>query len=130
MLQAIIDKPKRLEETLFVFDGNEEMSYDYPTYWGKGYRNFEKKYPRLMLAARHIVVVDCIGYAPTEILKKGPIIKLAFPIAGIQKLQSKISLITSDYDALMPVYHSAGDVPSNIRRRFVLEALEKLDVYF
>jgi hypothetical protein len=130
MLQAIINDSKRLEETLFVFDGNEEMSYDYPIYWGKGYRNFEKKYPRLMSGARNIVVVDCIGYAPTVILKNGPIIKLAFPIMGIKKLQSKISLITSDYDALMSVYHSADDVSSNVKKRFVNEALEKLDVYF
>ncbi len=126
MLQAIINKPECLNETLFVFDGNEEVSYDYPVYWGKGYRNFEKKYPRLILKARKIIVVDCIGYAPTEVLKKGPIIRLAFPIADIQKFKSKISLITSDYDSLMPVYHSADDIPVNIRKHFVLEALSKL----
>ncbi len=126
MLQLISEDPQLLNNNLFVLDGNEELSYDYPVYWGRGYRNFEKKYARQISKAKRLIVVDCIGYAPTEILSKGPIIKLAFPIQKINLLAKKIVLITSDYDTLMGVYHSDDDTLSRIKKRFIDEALEKL----
>ncbi len=126
MIQLIIDCPQLLKENLFVLDGNEELSYDKPVYWGRGYRNFEKKYPGQISQAKKLIAVDCIGYAPTEVLTKGPIIKLAFPIKGVEKLAKKISLVTSDYDSLMEVYHSDDDVPGIIKTKYVKEALEKL----
>ncbi|TAK57585.1 M28 family peptidase, partial [Patescibacteria group bacterium] len=50
-----------LDEALFVFDGNEEISYDYPTYWGHGYRVFEERYQKLLEGAQKVIVVDCVG---------------------------------------------------------------------
>ncbi len=128
-IEMIFTHPESLKDSLFVFDGNEELSYDKPIYWGKGYRNFEKRYGKQMASARQLVAVDCVGYAKTEVLtgKSGNgIIKLAFPVANIEKYNSKIQLITSDYDKLMNVYHSDGDNSDIIQDRFMKEALKVL----
>ena len=132
MLDKIIKEPTTLENNLFVFDGNEELSYDFPTYWGKGYRNFEQKYARQLHTANKNVVVDCIGYAPTEIYSAknaASIINLAFPIKNIADLATKTYLITSDYDSLMNVYHSDKDNGRNIKEPFLRQAYERLNDY-
>ena len=51
-LKLILDKPNLLKQNLFVLSGNEELSYEFPTYWGYGYRVFEKKYLALLKIAR------------------------------------------------------------------------------
>lgn len=127
--ELLVSEPQLLKDTLFVFDGNEEISYDNPVYWGKGYRNFEKKYSKQMAQVKQLLVVDCVGYAKTQIIlgKSGAgIIKLAFPIKNIEKFSSKIKLITSDYDKLMTVYHSDADDGKNIQSKFLKEATRLL----
>ena len=62
MIQVILSNKKSLKDNLFVFDGNEEISYDKPVYWGKGYRNFEKKYGKQISKAEKLIVIDCVGY--------------------------------------------------------------------
>lgn len=130
MLEAIVSNQRLLTDNLFVFDGNEEISYDYPIYWGKGYRNFEGKYAKQIANANRLIVVDCIGYDITTVLS-GPsdrhIIKLAFPIKNIDKYSDKIKLITSDYDKLMNVYHSDLDQPELIKEKYLKEALRVLN---
>lgn len=125
MTEFIVRNKDLLEENLFVFDGNEEISFDYPTYWGKGYRNFEKRYSKQTLSAQKLIVVDCIGYEKTQVLQgesASHIISLAFPIKNVKKLSSKIKLITSDYDKLMEVYHSDLDNGGNIKEKYLKEA--------
>ncbi|MEK7213891.1 MAG: hypothetical protein AAB637_02145, partial [Patescibacteria group bacterium] len=118
-----------LKDNLFVFDGNEEIPYDKPVYWGKGYRNFEKKYSKQISKAEKLIIIDCVGYDKTIVLTRksqNNIIKLAFPIENINKYSSKIKLITFDYDKLMSVYHSDLDIPELIKESYLEEALEIL----
>lgn len=129
MVEVILTQPEFLKDNLFLFDGNEELSYDKPVYWGKGYRNFEARYARQMSKAQQLIVVDCIGYAKTEILqgKSGSsIIPLAFPIKNCKKYGNKITLITSDYNKLMNVYHSDADDGDSIQDKFMKEAAQLL----
>jgi hypothetical protein len=126
-LELLLEKPELLKETLFVFDGNEELSYDRPQYWGKGYRNFQQTFPKVMQQAKRLVIVDCIGYAPTEAICGGPIISLAFPIANIDTYIDRITLLTSSYEKLMPMYHSDLDKVGNIKSRFITEARDMLE---
>lgn len=126
-LELLIEQPHLLDRTLFVFDGNEELSYNRPQYWGKGYRNFQKTFPKVMEQAIEIVVVDCIGYAPTEVICGGPIISLAFPITNSDVYADRITLLTSSYDKLMSVYHAELDVVDTIKKTFVDEARDTLD---
>jgi hypothetical protein len=130
IMMETVKNPEYIKENLFVFDGNEELSYDSPIYWGKGYRNFEKKYSKQMQKARKLLVVDCVGYKDTDVLssKKSDqkIIRLAFPIKNIGKFSKKIKLITSDYDSLMRVYHSDSDQPKLIRKKYLAQAFNCL----
>jgi len=126
-LGAIIQNKNILENSLFVFDGNEEISFDYPIYWGKGYRNFEKKYSRIMKKASRIVAVDCVGYSKSEIIKDEKVLKLALPLNDNKKYKEKMYLIASDYDKLMNVYHSDNDRLSLITEDYLSEAARKLN---
>jgi hypothetical protein len=126
MMELVITHPELLKKNLFVFDGNEEISYDHPVYWGRGYRNFEKKYNKIFKNTQQIIVVDCIGYDKTQILhgkSQRDIARLAFPIKNIETYSSKIRLVTSDYDKLMTVYHSDLDNGDIIRTKYMQEAL-------
>ena len=67
-LKLILDKPKLLKTTLFVLSGNEELAYDFPVYWGRGYREFEKKYWPLMKHSQKILIIDGVGNSPTEFI--------------------------------------------------------------
>ncbi len=127
MVELILSSPELLRDNLFVFDGNEEISYDHPVYWGRGYRNFEQKYPKQVERAQQLLVIDCIGYHKTQVLNgktNSTIVKLAFPIKHIEKYSGKIKLITSDYDKLMSVYHSDLDDGEMIEEKYMKEAME------
>ncbi len=125
-IDLILKDPRLLDENLFVFDGNEEVSYDMPTYWGKGYRNFEEKYGASMETCECLVVVDCIGYEKTQVITEGDILPLAFPIQRAERYADKIRLVTSDYDSLMTVYHSDEDNGALVQDAFWDEAKQTL----
>ncbi len=127
MLEMIIKNRDILKDNLLIFDGNEEVSYDKPVYWGRGYRNYEQRYPKQIAGAKKLIVIDCIGYDKTITLSgriDSKIIKLAFPIKKINKYYSKIKLITSDYDKLMKVYHSDLDQVGLIKDKYMEQALK------
>lgn len=121
-LDMIFENKHLLETTLFVFDGNEEVSFDTPVYWGKGYRNFQATYASIMNTCETIVVVDCVGYGQTQVVTEGELLSLAFPIEQIETYTHKIRLVTSDYDRLMMVYHSDADDGSLVEDVFLKEA--------
>lgn len=114
LLAIAINNRKLLQTTLFVFDGNEELSYDEPIYWGAGYRVFEKRHENLLAQAKAIIVVDCIGNSPLLLTKDLTILKLAFPIKNIEKYTAKTQLATGNFNALMRVYHSDADTPDSV----------------
>jgi len=123
---TIINNKKLLDKVLFVFDGNEELSYDFPVYWGHGFRVFEKKYFKIMDNAKRIIVPDCLGYGETTSIKDVKIIKLAFPIKNIDKWKSKIQVLGGDIDTLMSVYHSELDTVESLNEGDILLAVKKL----
>ncbi len=117
-----LSRQKDLDSTLFVFDGNEEISYDYPTYWGHGYREFEKKYFKLLKKAERIIVVDCVGQGKSIFICDSRIINLAFPLKRISEIKEKVSILTGDMDILMSVYHSALDLADNLTEKDLKQA--------
>lgn len=48
LLSLIKENPKTLSNTLFVFSGSEELSFEKPIYWGKGYRVFEEEFKEVL----------------------------------------------------------------------------------
>ncbi len=122
MLQIITEFPKTLADTLYVFDGNEELSYDYPTYWGHGFRVFEKRHNSLLAEAKQIIIVDCVGNGPTKISSNPQLLELAFPIKNSAKWLNKTSTLYGDIGKLMAVYHSEADSLDQLTEKYLHEA--------
>ena len=109
MMDTIIKYPETLKFVLYVFAGNEELSYDKPTYWGRGYRAFEKKNRKIMERCKNIIVVDSLGNGKTRVDQNPELMHLAFPIINMNEWKNKITLICGDMEKLMKVYHSQKD---------------------
>lgn len=122
MMKLILEKQELLKDNLFVFSGAEELSYDKPVYWGRGFRVFEKKYLNLFKLAKKIIIIDCIGYDKTLKIQDPKIVQLGFPILNAKKLANKIKFITADLNKLMKVYHSELDDISNIKIKYLDQA--------
>jgi hypothetical protein len=117
LLDLILNEKNLLKKNLFVFSANEELSFDYPIYWGRGFRVFEKKFPQLMGNCKKIIVIDCIGNTPPRVFSDLSTLKLAFPIRKLEKLKRKITLISCEFEKLMAVYHSPSDDISQIKEK-------------
>lgn len=115
-----------LADTLFVFSGNEELSYDKPVYWGHGFRVFEAKYQKLMARAKKIVVVDSVGNASPAVTQNSYILNLAFPIKNLKTWASKIYLVEGDLEKLLSVYHSDTDTLAQLEEKYLKQAVEVL----
>jgi hypothetical protein len=123
VIASIILESNLLNENLFVFSSNEELSYDFPTYWGHGFRVFEERYYKLLSKSKKILVVDCVGHSLTKIFRDETFIKLAFPINNLKKLKNKILVFSGEnLDNLFKVYHSNLDLPKEIKLKFLQEA--------
>lgn len=122
-LETITKFPQTLKDNLFVFDGNEELSYDYPTYWGRGFRIFEKKYFSIMEKSKKILILDCLGNGKTQKTNSLDVLKLAFPIKNIKKWQKKTFTLFGDIESLMKVYHSSGDTISQLEEKYLKESV-------
>jgi hypothetical protein len=122
LMKAILEKPEILKDNLLIFSGSEELSYDKPIYWGRGFRAFEKEYSLILNKAKKIIVVDCVGNACATVIKDLAIAKLAFPILNLNKVGKKVEIITADLDDLMQVYHSDLDDGRKITKKYFEEA--------
>jgi hypothetical protein len=125
-LKLILEHQELLKNNLFILSGNEELSYDFPVYWGFGYRVFEKKYFRLMKRAKKILVVDCVGNARPRSCTNAYWINEGFPVKNIKGLLTKIALIAGDLDKLMTVYHSNLDNLSAVNKTYLNLAYQYL----
>ncbi len=126
VMDAVVHNSQTLEDTLYVFSGNEELSYDQPVYWGHGFRAFERMYLSLMRRVRSIIVVDCVGYGRAAFSQDPHLVPLAFPITNVHTWQKKIRILSADVDALMPVYHSAIDDGRMITAAYLRQAHDML----
>jgi hypothetical protein len=109
MMGVIRENRDLLKNCLFIFSGNEEISYDRPNYWGRGFRMFDKRHPKLFKEAKNILIVDCVGNDKTKISKNKELVMECFPIKNIGKLKDKIVVACASLKKLYEVYHSKGD---------------------
>ncbi len=123
-LELLSQYPELLAENLFAICGNEELSYDETIYWGHGYREFEDTYPELLTRAKHIYILDSFGHTPVQQIKDVPTMTLAFPVAKINELASKMTVIAGDLGALMQYYHAEDDVILNLKDEYYQEAYD------
>lgn len=126
LLNLAITFPHLLKNNLFVIGGNEELSYDQPIYWGRGYRMFEKNHAPQMHKAKAIYVVDCVGNGKTTFDYTVDIVRLGFPIKNLEKWQKKIALVYGDFKKLMEVYHSDLDTVDLVKEKYLDDATQEL----
>ena len=125
-LDTIKNYPEILVHTLFIFDPNEELAYDQPTYWGHGFRVFEARHLALLRQAQKIIVVDCVGNGPTIVDQNPTMLNLAFPLANIKKMAHKTFTLYGDVPKLMAIYHSNLDTPEKLSSIHLKQAQKKL----
>ena len=118
-LQMAMEFPELLADNLFAICGNEELSYDQPIYWGHGYREFEKKHNQILKTANQILILDSFGQSKPEVISDINIVKLGFPVTDLQNIIGKTKMISGSFANLMPIYHTDGDVPKNIKSLFM-----------
>lgn len=125
-MKLILERQKLLANNLFILCGNEELAYDFPIYWGYGYRVFEKKYLGLFKKAKKIFVLDCVGNGKTQLLTDPLWIKEGFPVKIIKHLLKKTMIVCGDIDKLMTVYHSQSDNLSQLKPQYLENAYRKI----
>lgn len=129
LLKVLLSRSDLRDECLFVLAGNEELSYDCPTYWGHGFRVFEKAYLPLLRKAKRIIPVDCVGNGHPLLLTDPGIVSRAFPLQQSPLFARKTTLLTGDIDQLMQVYHSDRDDGRGLTAPYLdasVQALESL----
>lgn len=131
MLDVALEQPEILNNHLFVFAGNEEVSYDEPVFWGKGYRQFQDTYDSLLQGSERIIVVDGIGYSPTEITSHDRIVYFAFPLRNFDRFADKTELLAGSFEYLMDYYHCTSDDMRHFKNKYIEESrallLKRLD---
>ena len=126
MMGTILSQPDIIKDNLFVFSANEELSYDRPTYWGYGFRAFEKKFFKIMKLAKKLIIIDCVGNSSPKIYRDENLIYLAFPIKNREKWKYKIEILSGkDIQKLMTVYHSDLDGLSEIKQKYLTQTIKK-----
>lgn len=125
LLYLVKNSPEILKNSLFVIAGHEEVSYDEPIYWGKGYREFEKDYKKVLSKSKKIICVDCVGYSENDIVTDREFIQLALPLKDAEKYKNMI-LVTGSFEKLMEVYHSNDDSIDLLTEEQLLDAVEKI----
>ena len=126
LLRLIIDYPKLEKDNLFVLAGNEELSYDTPIYWGRGYREFEKKYGLLLKNAQKIMVVDGVGSGQILASKNMKMLEPCFPIKNLKKWRRKIVILHNSDEILNTIYHSELDISKNIKLEYLTQVNRKI----
>ena len=122
-LSLIQQEPILLKDTLVVFAGNEELSYDYPIYWGRCFREFARQNRRILESTERIIVIDSVGDGEPVLETDPKLLSLAFPIGDEPDILMKSCILTGDFDSLMTVYHSASDVVSRLSPAYLDSAL-------
>ncbi len=123
-IELIKSFPEVLKNVLVVFSGSEELSFDRPIYWGKGYRVFEEEYFSVLKNCKKIIVVDCLGFAQPDFIKS--YLVSAFPVKNLEKIKKKTFLLTVKekyFSRLWKVYHSKLDREEHISEKYLQKAL-------
>ncbi|HBI17574.1 MAG: hypothetical protein UR60_C0028G0022 [Candidatus Moranbacteria bacterium GW2011_GWF2_34_56] len=107
-LEIIKQNSKLLLDTLFVFSGNEEISYDdYETKSGYGFRIFEEKHAEIIKNSKQIVVIDGIGLGTPLFGQTG--LDWVFQIKLLDKVKNKIYWLQNNQGDVLKYFHTSAD---------------------
>ena len=128
LMANILWHPETLKNNLFVFTANEELSYDKkPGYWCRGFRFFENKYLHLLKNVQKIIVVDGVGTHKSYWMKEYKHLWPTILIKNLKKFQPRIIRLGTTSKTADQFYHSELDNISNIKKKYILQTIEKLN---
>jgi hypothetical protein len=123
-LVRFIDQNRHfLDTNLFIFAGNEELSYDS---FGKsyyGFRVFEEKYLSLLQQTKQIIVIDGVGLGQPQLSQEW--LDWVFYIKNFEKLKEKIFWLQNDQTDVFQLFHTQEDTEEHIQDNLIQDA-EKL----
>jgi hypothetical protein len=111
------------KENMIVFSGCEELSFDEPIYWGRGYRELESSFGKALKSAKQIVVADMLGSSSPKYITDQKIRLAAFPIKDMG-LFKRTKIVSVGGNEWLPIYHSAQDRIGLIKPHFLEEGLD------
>lgn len=123
VMSCLNNNKNLLKTTLFVFSGNEEVSYDEYKMSGYGFRVFEEKYSTLLEKARRIIVLDGVGVGKPSCSQTG--LDWVLQVKMLDKIIDKVFWLQNDQTLVLPYFHTAIDNPDIIDNEYLIEA-EKL----
>lgn len=121
-MHAIIDNPKILNNTLFIFSGCEEISYDKYDPSGLGYRKFEQAYSPLLTAAKRIYVLDGLGNSKPHFTRDYSWLAITLQLKSLSSIKNKTFLMQCEVDKILKVYHSDEDTFNKIKKEYLIKA--------
>ena len=125
MLNAFLEKPELLDRTLFVFAGNEEVSYDdYKNKSGFGFRVFESQYSHLLSNSEMIIVIDGVGIG--EPLFSQNALQWALQVKILDKIKDKVFWLQNDQRKVFQLLHTKGDTVDHLEEKHLEAACNAL----
>lgn len=125
-LKVLIEDPNFIKENLVVFSGSEETSQEKPIYWGYGYRQFEKKYGRLLKPCRAIYVVDCVGNGRLHFFQGDYYFHEAVPLINLAAVKEKLFVLTGNVKHLLAVCHTKKDTVDGLKQKYLEASYNQL----
>ncbi|MDR3169065.1 MAG: M28 family peptidase [Candidatus Peribacteria bacterium] len=127
LMGTLLCFPHLLENALFVFWANEEISYDTsPAYRCKGARAFEKKYFHLLEKSKEIVVIDGIGRSSARRINHDEQLTFIFWIKNLKQIQHKIRTLANRTLSDITFYHSELDTLENIKEEHLVKTMQMI----
>ncbi len=124
LLDLVINYPNYLSNSLFVFSGNEEMSYDDYKKSGYGFRVFESEYEDLLNRAKQILVLDGVGVSSSSFVQFG--LDWVLQLKSLNKIRRKVFWLQNDQSEILKYFHTKADKVNILSEKFLLDARNKL----
>jgi hypothetical protein len=125
LLEIVKIKPEILKNTLIVFAGNEEVSYDsYKTKSGYGFRVFELAYGELLQKAKQIIVIDGIGLGSPSFVQTG--LDWVLQVKMLGQIRDKVFWLQNDQSEVLKYFHTQADTVDKLHENYMQEALMAL----
>lgn len=121
IIEALKNDSTMPKNNLFVFSGNEELSYDdYKSRSGHGFREFEILHSELLRNAKQIIVIDGVGVSSPNFSQIG--LDWVLQLKMLDEVRSKVYWLQNNQSLVLQNYHSMSDTVDKINPKFLDEA--------
>ena len=112
LLELFKTKPEVLQNTLFVFAGNEEVSYDnYETNSGYGFRVFESSHGNLLTKAKQVIVIDGVGIGSPLFSQNR--LDWVLQLKMLDDIKDKVFWLQNNQSEVLKYFHTKADTVDN-----------------